>query len=95
MMFKVCMSVHTLLYTRTLGKQELNVQSCLDAVCLGTGCCDSKQCLYTVNCKDDTCLRFVFVAFLENLFEDTVVFLQIKIIWLWYLIAESLFTASQ
>lgn len=29
------MLVHALLYTRTLGKQELNVESCLGTVCLG------------------------------------------------------------
>lgn len=45
-----------------------------DSVCLGSGCCESKQHLLTVNCKDDTLPETVFAEFLENLMVDTVAF---------------------
>jgi len=88
-MFKVCVLVHALLF-RTLGKQELNVQSCLGTVFLGSGCCESKQCLSAVNCKGDTLPEIILVEFLENLMAHAIGFLQMNIIWLWYNIAERL-----
>ena len=46
----------------------------LGTVCLGSGCCESKQHLSTVNCKDDALPEIVFAEFLENLMADTVGF---------------------
>lgn len=46
----------------------------LDTVCLGSGSCQSKQILSTVNRKDNTLPETVFAEFLENVMLDTVGF---------------------
>lgn len=61
-----------------------------DTACSGSGCCESKQHLPTVNFKDDTLPEIVFAQFLDNLMVGAVGFLQINITWLQYNIAESL-----
>lgn len=63
-----------------------------DTACSGSGCFESKQCLLTVNFKDDTLPEIVFAQLLDNLMVGAVGFLQINITWLQYNIAESLYS---
>lgn len=66
------MSVHALLYTRTLGK--LDLQLWIRYSLPGDWELPVKQLLSAVNCKDNTLSETVFAEFLENVMVDTVVF---------------------